>query len=269
MLQTNFKSLGHRKVLVVDDIEMNQQLAKHIMQSWGFTVDVAANGKEALQKVEGTNYDLILMDIQMPEMDGIQATERIRRLKDAVKASTPIVALTANLLKGDGDTYLQKGMNDYLPKPLDEQRLFQLVSKTLLQGPDPVSIVEPLRTEVAEEIPTEKLYDLTMIHGLSGGDEAFIRQMVELFVDTMPSSMLELQATIDRKEWEAMGKLAHKLKSTTGSMGMNSIKEEVRAVEQNCKKTENLEATPALATKVITVINQTVVQLKNDFNIKR
>ena len=269
MLQTNYKSLGHRKILVVDDIEMNQQLAKHIMQSWGFTVDVAANGKEAVEKVETNNYDLILMDIQMPEMDGIQATERIRRLKDAAKASTPIVALTANLLKGDGDKYLQKGMNDYLPKPLDEHRLFQLVSRTLLHGPDPISIIEPLQAEIAEEIPTEKLYDLTMIHGLSGGDEAFIRQMVELFVDTMPASMVELQATIDGKEWEAMGKLAHKLKSTTGSMGMDSIKDEVRAVELNCKKTENLEETPALASKVLTVINQTVIQLKNDFDLKR
>ena len=269
MTQTNYKSLGHKKVLVVDDIEMNQQLAKHMMQSWGFTVDVAANGVEAVEKVERNTYDLVLMDIQMPEMDGIQATERIRRLKDAAKASTPIVAVTAYLMKGDGDTYLKKGMNDFLPKPLDEQQLFALVSKTLLQGPDPISIVEPLKTEVAEKLPGEKLYDLTMIHGLSGGDQAFIRQMVELFVDTMPASMIEFQATIDGKQWEAMGKLAHKLKSTTGSMGMDSIKEEVRAVEQNCKKTENLEATPALATKVLNVINQTVDQLKNDFNIKR
>jgi CheY-like chemotaxis protein len=267
MHQTNYKSLGHRKVLVVDDIEMNQQLARHIMQSWGFTVDVAANGKEAVEKVEKNSYDLVLMDIQMPEMDGMQATESIRQLKDAAKASTLIVAVTASLLSGDGDRYLQKGMNDYLPKPLDEQRLFQLVSKNLLDGPDPVSMVEPLRNETTESIPTEKLYDLTMIHGLSGGDEAFIRQMVELFIDTMPASTEELQTTLDKKQWEAMGKLAHKLKSTTGSMGMDSIKEEVRAVEQNCKKNENLEETPVLVKKVILVINQTVAQLKKDFDI--
>jgi len=265
--KTDYKSLGHRKVLVVDDIEMNQQLAKHIMQSWGFTVDVAANGKEAVEKVEKNTYDLVLMDIQMPEMDGMQATENIRQLKDAGKASTPIVALTANLLNGDGDRYLQKGMNDYLPKPLDEQRLFQLISKNLLDGPDRFSIVEPLRNEVTESIPTEKLYDLTMIHGLSGGDEAFIRQMVELFIDTMPASTEELQTTLDQKQWDAMGKLAHKLKSTTGSMGMDSIKEEVKAVEQNCKKNVHLEETPALVKKLILVINQTVAQLKIDFGI--
>ena len=267
MQQINYKSLGHRKVLVVDDIEMNQQLAKHIMQSWGFTVDVAANGKEAVEKVEKNTYDLVLMDIQMPEMDGMQATENIRRLKDAVKASTPIVAVTANLLNGDGDRYLEKGMNDYLPKPLDEQRLFQLISKNLPGGQGHVSLIEPLLTETQESIPTEKLYDLTMIHGLSGGDEAFIRQMVELFVETMPASTRELQATLDHKQWEAMGKLAHKLKSTTGSMGMDSIKDEVKSVEHNCKKNENLEETPALVKKVILVINQTVAQLRKDFEI--
>ena len=266
MQQINYKSLGHRKVLVVDDIEMNQQLAKHIMQSWGFTVDVAANGKEAVEKVEKNTYDLVLMDIQMPEMDGMQATENIRRLKDAVKASTPIVAVTANLLNGDGDRYLEKGMNDYLPKPLDEQRLFQLISKNLPDGPA-VSLVEPLLNETPESIPTQKLYDLTMIHGLSGGDEAFIRQMVELFVETMPASTRELQETLDHKQWEAMGKLAHKLKSTTGSMGMDSIKDEVKDVEQNCKRNENLEETPALVKKVILVINQTVEQLRRDFGI--
>ena len=254
-------------MLVVDDIEMNQQLAKHIMQSWGFTVDVAANGKEAVAKVEQSFYDLVLMDIQMPEMDGMQATESIRRLKDANKAATPIVALTANLLNGDGDRYLQKGMNDYLPKPVDEQRLFQLISKHLLDSPEPVSIIEPLRNEAIETIPTEKLYDLTMIHGLSGGDEAFIRQMVELFVDTMPASMLDFQASMDQKQWDAMGKLAHKLKSTTGSMGMDSIKEEIRMVEMNCKKNENLQETPALVKKCIKVINQTIQQLRIDFGI--
>jgi len=264
---TNYKSLGNRKVLVVDDIEMNQQLAKHIMQSWGFTVDVAANGKEAVEKVENNTYDLVLMDIQMPEMDGMQATENIRLLKDAAKAATPIVALTANLLNGDGERYLQKGMNDYLPKPLDEQRLFQLISKNLMDGPDPISIIDPLHDEKPESIPTGKLYDLTMIHGLSGGDESFIRQMVELFIDTMPASVIEFQTTVDHKQWDAMGKLAHKLKSTTGSMGMDCIKDEIRSVEINCKKNENLEETPALVEKCIQVINQTVIQLKTDFGI--
>ena len=134
-----------------------------------------------------------------------------------------------------------------------------------MNGPEPISIIEPLKNETAETIPNEKLYDLTMIHGLSGGDEAFIRQMVELFVDTMPASMLEFQTTLQDQEWEAMGKLAHKLKSTTGSMGMDSIKEEMRMVEINCKKKENLEETPALVQKCILVINQTVAQLKADF----
>ena len=265
MSKANYKSLGNRKVLVVYDIEMNQQLAKHIMQSWGFEVDVAGNGREAVEKVVKNNYDLVLMDIQMPEMDGMEATEMIRQLKDAIKAATPIVALTANVLNGDGERYLSRGMNDYLPKPLDEAKLFQLVSKNLLNDPEPVSIIDPLKAEPA--IATKKLYDLSTIYGLSGGDEAFIRQMVQFFVDTMPASMNDLENSVHQRNWDAMGKLAHKLKSTAGSMGIDSIKEDMRTVESNCKKNENLESNQQLVMKIISVINQTIIQLRRDFDL--
>ena len=130
----NYQSLGNRYVLVAEDVELNQYLVRHIMESWGFTVDVVNNGREAVAMVEKNKYDLVLMDIQMPEMDGIEATGAIRQLSDPVKAAIPIIALTANALKGDSEKYLAAGMNDFLPKPFNEQKLFIVISNNLKTG---------------------------------------------------------------------------------------------------------------------------------------
>jgi PAS domain S-box-containing protein len=116
----DYTVLGKKRVLVAEDVELNQFLAKHIMQAWGFEVTIAENGLKAVQALEANDFDLVLMDIQMPEMDGISATRYIRQLNNAAKAGIPIIALTANALKGDSDTYKNAGMNDYLSKPFTE-----------------------------------------------------------------------------------------------------------------------------------------------------
>jgi CheY-like chemotaxis protein len=94
-------------------------------------VDIVANGREALEAVRSKDYELILMDIQMPEMDGITATEAIRKLPDPTRANIPIIALTANAMKGDEDGYLKAGMNDYLTKPIDSKALSDLLQRWL------------------------------------------------------------------------------------------------------------------------------------------
>jgi CheY-like chemotaxis protein len=124
----NYQSLGNRYVLVAEDVELNQYLVRHIMESWGFTVDIVNNGREAVDMMQKNSYDLVLMDIQMPEMDGMEATRAIRQLSDPKKAAIPIVALTANALKGDSEKYMAAGMNDFLPKPFNEQKLFMVIS---------------------------------------------------------------------------------------------------------------------------------------------
>src|SRR5687767_2568288 len=91
--EINYQSLGKRRILVAEDVELNQYLARHIMESWGFEVEIAVNGREALRKVQENNYDLILMDIQMPEMDGMEATLKIRALNNQKISQIPIVAL--------------------------------------------------------------------------------------------------------------------------------------------------------------------------------
>src|SRR5579872_3742506 len=189
-VEIDYKSLGHRKVLVAEDVELNQYLARHILESWDFEAVIVGNGREALEAMEQSSFDCILMDVQMPEMDGIEATQRVRKLPDPVKANIPIIALTANALKGDSEKYLAAGMTDYLAKPFDEARLFRVISRNLPQLQDPVgtSVAEPVSASAASSSETtlknnnnnnnmtignSRLYDLSMVQSVSGGDEGF------------------------------------------------------------------------------------------------
>src|SRR5690606_8460671 len=105
--------------------------AQSILEEWKFKVDVAYNGREAVDMAHAKDYDIILMDIQMPELSGIDATQIIRKSPDKKKASIPIVALTANALKGDAEKYLNAGMNDYISKPFEEEKLFMKLAALL------------------------------------------------------------------------------------------------------------------------------------------
>ena len=123
-----------KKLLVVEDNELNLEIASTLLEEAGFEVDTAENGKIAVEKVEAASadrYDLVLMDIQMPEMDGYEATRRIRALPDAKKAALPIVAMTANAFEDDRKNALHAGMNGHIAKPLDIQKLFQVLSELL------------------------------------------------------------------------------------------------------------------------------------------
>jgi PAS domain S-box-containing protein len=261
----NYQSLGNRNVLVAEDVELNQYLVRHIMESWGFTVDVVNNGREAVAMVEKNKYDLVLMDIQMPEMDGIEATRAIRQLGDPVKAAIPIVALTANALKGDSEKYLSAGMNDFLPKPFNEQKLFIVISNNLKTGAGAPQPMNKSNTPVTGT--EEKLYDLNMVQTISGGDAGFVKKMVQLFLETVPPSMADLQKDTTEQNWVNVSKLAHKLKATIDSMGITRIKEVVRTIETNGKKGEELDKIPGQVQEVINVLEACMKQLKRDFEL--
>jgi CheY-like chemotaxis protein len=122
------------RILVVEDNQVNQLLATVLLGKAGHRVDVAANGLEALDAVSSRPYDVALMDIQMPEMDGIAATKRIRGMSGAA-GRIPIIAMTANAMKGDRERLLAAGMNDYVSKPIDKTQLFQAIARCTGMAP--------------------------------------------------------------------------------------------------------------------------------------
>jgi CheY-like chemotaxis protein len=200
------------------------------------------------------------MDIQMPEMDGIEATIRIRQLEDKKKATIPIIALTANLLKGDNERYLAAGMNDYLSKPIVEKKLFEIIVKNLGIKIDQ----QDLSTETKAD-DNQKLYDLELVKEISGGDETFVKSMVVLFLQTVPVSLDDLQSACNDQNWEQTGRVAHKLKSTIDSMKIAPLKDVIRKIESHGKKGENVEAIPALVKEVQLVMHRCMNQVKMDF----
>src|SRR5688500_9452231 len=162
-----YVGLENKKILVDEDVELNQHLARHIMESWGCVVEVAENGSLAVEKVRSNEYDLVLMDIQMPVMDGMEATRQIRGMNDELKAAVPIVALTANAMKSERDIYLKLGMNDCMAKPFEEPMLFKTVSKNIKKG---TVMINSHTAENKSAASSEKLYDLSMVEAISGGD---------------------------------------------------------------------------------------------------
>lgn len=277
----NFKDLESVKILVAEDVELNQFLIKHILESWGCEVTVVSNGNEAVEKVRKQQFDLILMDIQMPEMDGISATKMIRSLniveksvidKSAItkkirtlnakdKSAIPIIALTANALKGDGQKYLNIGMNGYISKPYTEEKLFQVIN-------DAVKTNDKLRNRILPKprlpiervaIPSEKLYDLSMVDSIGKDDPEFVKNILTIFIDTMPANADSLAKAGNEHNYESISKIAHKMKSSIDLLGVNSLKYTIRKLE-NVVVGDN-EYMP-LIENVKSTIGEVVIQLK-------
>ncbi len=124
-------TLGPIKVLLAEDNEINKLIVKVMVQSWGFTITQASNGIEAVDLVTREDFDVVLMDIQMPEKDGVEATIDIRNMADEKKKNIPIIALTADALLGEEKKYLAAGMNAYLTKPFKEQVLYDTIARVL------------------------------------------------------------------------------------------------------------------------------------------
>lgn len=255
-----YAGLEHKRILVVEDVEMNQHLARFIMESWGCVVEIAENGSLAVEKVEHTDYDLVLMDIQMPVMDGMEATRRIRSMTDTQKSSVPIVALTANAMKAECDEYIRLGMNDCLAKPFEEPMLFRTISKNIKKGTDMMNSAAGV--EEKTDTSSSTLYDLSMVEAISGGDQSFVNKMLQLFLDTAPATLNDIKKTSEAADWPALSKHAHKLKSTIDSMNIVSLRSDIRSIESGAKANANPAELQTLVAKVLTTMQQVMAQVK-------
>jgi PAS domain S-box-containing protein len=208
------------RVLLVEDNDINRLYAKSILETWKCKTDIAENGLIAIEKLKSNLYDVILMDVQMPVMDGYEATKAIRMMPPP-KNAVPIIALTANATKADVEKCLVAGMNDYVAKPFTPDDLYQKLFKKLKIVPRPSSTKE-------EKI---KLYDLSYLKTISGDNGEFIREMVQTFVQSVPVLLADLENAMNHSDWSKVSRIAHQIKPSLTLMGIHQLKESVIQIE--------------------------------------
>ncbi|MFC7669761.1 ATP-binding protein [Hymenobacter humi] len=213
-------------ILFAEDNAVNQLIGFSMLSQWKVKVDMAQNGEEALAKAGERKYDIILMDIQMPQMNGFEATARLRA-EVGLNRDTPIIALTADAIRVNGGSSEQLGFTDFLTKPYSEHSLYKMLAKVSQLAQD-IHLPE----EPAIAPPDLGLHYDFMMLGKLANDTSFIRKMLELFINRVPGQVQTMQDALERDDWATIAHEAHSLKSTFGSLNIQPEVGNLRMVEE-------------------------------------
>jgi PAS domain S-box-containing protein len=212
------------RVLLAEDNPVNQKLAAHLLEKRGHSVAVASSGREALGRLEKEPFDLVLMDVQMPEMDGLEATRTIRERERETGTHLPIVAMTAHAMKGDRDRCLEAGMDDYVSKPIQAEQLFRAI-----EGLAP-SLREPERAATAGD-DRQPILDRADLLNRFGGDEELLRELIAIAIASFPEQLAQVRAAIARGDSEALARAAHAIKGAAGNFSTTAAFEAAQRLE--------------------------------------
>ncbi len=230
------------RILLAEDNPLNVKLVTALLELRGHAVMVAADGKAALACFVQQNFDLILMDVQMPVMDGLEAAQRIRQHEAKhQKAPTPIVALTAHALKWDRERCLAAGMNDYLTKPIRKERFFQVIEKAAA----PSQMASDQEPPPADKDP--QVFNAETVLDIVGGDPALVRQLVQIFLDNLPDILEKIKASIEQADMDSLRFSAHSLKGMSLNLAAKQVADAALALEKIGKNGQNESAAPAFA----------------------
>lgn len=239
-------------LLVAEDNRMNQNLLRHLLSSWQLQYKVVNNGKEALQALEKQAFDLVLMDIQMPEMDGYSAVVKIRQ---ELHSNIPVIAMTAHAMEGEREKCLQMGMNEYISKPIDEDTLYRMIQ--VYTGKFTPRETLPPRLLYNGENGHARLLNMQYLHELSKGDTAFEKNMLEQFITQLPEDLSGLKNAIAHNDVAAIRATAHNLKTTVSFTGLEShLYPLLEQLEQTDEKTYD----PVTATALFNTLKQLCLQ---------
>jgi PAS domain S-box-containing protein len=258
-LNTETKNI---KVLVVEDMALNQLLMKTLLDDFGFERDIASNGRMAIEKLQSKEYDIILMDLQMPEMNGFEATEYIR---SKMKSNIPIIALTADVTTVDLDKCKALGMNDYIAKPVDERLLYSkimgLIKKTTFT-----------KIESGKEIgfglqKAERCIDLNYLYHRTKYNPTLIMEMIAIYLDQTPPLILSMKKSFQDKDWETLYAAVHKMIPSFSIMGISGDFEKMaKKIQDYASSQQQSEEMSYLVMQLENVCSQACSELKEEFN---
>ncbi len=252
-----WKDSSRLSVLVAEDTRANQQVIRAILKQRGHQVTLVENGKAALDKLQKSDFDVIVMDIQMPVMDGLQATRSIRAMPDAGKSHVPIVAITAHAMKQDRDKCLAAGMNAYLPKPIDAQELLEVIEETYREGseaaeqdtpaegiPPPCSDFSKKSGETEAQEPSEPIMDLGATRKRLRGNEKLLKDLIDYFLQDSPGLFEEFGQALEAGDAERAARTAHTLKGLASNFDAHRAVAIAKEIE-NLVRAGNLDKAAA------------------------
>ena len=221
------KDISGAWILLVEDNEINQQVAQELLEGIGLPVRIAANGDEAVRAVKEKEFEAVLMDVQMPVMDGYQATREIR--KDERFMGLPIIAMTAHAMAGDKERCLEAGMNDYVSKPIDPEKLFSILIKWIKPGerviPDHLAAKTDGDSPKDEGPPLFDLPGISVKSGLTkvGGNRKLYRKLLSKFRRNHSNVAKNIGKALDEDDPETATRLAHTIKGVAGNIGAQDL----------------------------------------------
>jgi PAS domain S-box-containing protein len=243
--------LNGKRILLVEDNEMNRLVANTILEQYGAIITEAGNGEEAITAMESNQFDAVLMDVQMPVLNGLDATKHIRKY---ISARVPIIALTANAIKGENERCINAGMNAFLSKPFEEDDLVNMILEWL----DKSTVAKTPETSFEKSGYHAPLYDLSKLEKLSNNNTDFIKKMIRLFVDQVPPAVKEVTEAFNAGEMEKVKSVLHRIKPSVDSMGMKSMYQEIRTIESHFENgnpqlvmAESINKLAVIMTKVV------------------
>jgi two-component system sensor histidine kinase/response regulator len=233
------------KILLAEDNAVNQTLAVRLLEKEKHRVSVAGTGTAALQAIARERFDLVLMDVQMPEMDGLEAIAAIRAREKATGGHLPIIAMTAFTLKGDRARFLDSGFDGYVCKPIHVDSLFEAINKVLPDDPDPVTTrLRSTPAAAAEQAP----FDMTAALERVGGDEELLKEIIGIFLDECPGWLAEIRAAVATRDAAKLKRAAHTVKGAVDNCGASAAFDAALRLERMGGDGQLSEAEVALTT---------------------
>jgi len=237
----NTDLLKGKRILLADDDQYNRELANTILSNWEVEYDLAMDGEEALSYIEQKKYDVVLMDIHMPKMGGVPVTQQIRS-GQSDNINTKIIALTANVVKGDIKEYLQSGMDDYIIKPYTEEELFNKIGNVIGVSIEKDRTVGANLVKTDEkDVDTSLHIDLSDLNKAMRGNKMMINKMLQSFIDNTNGGVDELKAALVNNDWDAIRETAHRLVSSFRYFKIEAASGLLKAIEENVVNTNYTE----------------------------
>lgn len=242
--------IGYKKILIVEDKKLNQLVTGEMLKSWwkNIEIDVADDGKIAVEKVKERNYDLVLMDVQMPVMNGYEATKFIRNELKLPYTELPILAMTAYNTEVEMRQCLEAGMNDVMAKPFEPDHLYQKITGLLHHGAlEYTSASSVVPTALARD---SDMLDLTYLNTITGGNNELKEKILQMLIDETPDELFSLRQFVREKNWKRVRAVAHKMKSGITYLGLPKTLDAVKRVEEYSENEKFLERIPDLVERI-------------------